>query len=398
MTADNRAITMPGVPRGNVPGASSVLMPLNKYDMKIAILSISFFLFALPALFAQEGGAAVDADTTIYEAVEEMPRFPACENLDTTLQVKNQCAQQALLSVMYENITYPLEARQNNLEGTVVVSFVVEKDGSLSNYKIVKDIGGGAGLEVLRVVEGINEAGIQWVPGKNKGQPVRSRFNLPIKFKLEEVKPYTVVGRDTIYTQEFDKPLEFEGGDEALSAYLTDNLEYPASGIDSCLLGRIELQVIVRPRGDVRILDLIDYSGLGFDFWYEAISLATSTYGKWEPAIFEGRPVTAAYNFALPFIPEAPGCQERVKLYEQANQLAEEGASLFDNGEKEAGVEKLSQAIEMFPGNANYLIMRGQAYLDMNRFPEACEDFTRARRISYIDWYDGVLPVICRQE
>ena len=354
-------------------------------------------LFAFSSLFAQEGGAVADSDTTIYEAVEQMPRFPACEKLDTTIQVKNQCAQQALLSLMYKNISYPLEARQNDIEGTVVVSFVVEKDGSLSNFKIVKDIGGGCGLEVLRVVEGINEAGILWVPGMNNGQVVRSRLNLPIKFKLEEVPPYTIIGRDTVYTQ-FEKPLEFKGGDEALQAYLTENLEYPASGNDSCLMGRIELQVMVRPSGEVRILDLIDYSGLDFDFWYEAISLATSTYGKWDPAVFEGRRVTAAYNIALPFLPEAPGCQERVKEFETANALAEEGANLFDSGEKEAGVEKLSQAVAMFPNNANYLLMRGQAYLDMNRFGEACEDLTLARRICFIDWYDGVLPVICKQE
>lgn len=369
----------------------------KQQDMRTAVLSISLFLFALPCLVAQEGGATVDADTTIYEAVAEMPRFPACEGLDTTLQAKNQCAQQALLSVMYKNINYPLEARQNNLEGTVVVSFVVEKDSSLSNFRIVKDIGGGCGLEVLRVVEGINEAGVKWVPGKNNGKVVRSRFNLPIKFKLEEVPPFTVVGRDTVYT-DFETPLEFKGGEEALQAYLTDNLEYPASGIDSCLMGRIELQIIVRPSGDVRILDLIDYSGLDFDFWYEAISLATSTYGKWEPATFDGRPVTAAYNITLPFIPEAAGCQQRVEEYQRAGQLAQDGAELYDAGEKEAGLEKLSQAIALFPNNANYLIMRGQAYLDMNRFPEACADLTLARRISYIDWYDGVLPVICRQE
>ncbi len=364
--------------------------------MKTLVLSISLILFVLPFLPAQEG-AAVDADTTIYEAVEEMPRFPACEKLDTTIQVKNQCAQQALLSLMYKNISYPLEARQDNIEGTVVASFVVEKDGSLSNIKIVKDIGGGCGLEVMRVVEGIREAGIEWVPGRNNGKVVRSRFNLPIKFKLEEVPPYTVVGRDSIYTQ-FEKPLEFKGGDEALQAYLTDKLEYPPSGLDSCLIGRIELQLMVRPGGDVRILDLIDYSGLGFDFWYEAISLATSTYGQWAPATFEGRPVTAAYNITLPFIPEAPGCRQRIDQYQQANQLAQEGAELFDSGEKEAGVEKLSQAIALLPNDANLLIMRGQAYMDMNRFPEACQDLTQARRISYIDWYDGVLPVICREE
>lgn len=312
-------------------------------------------------LIAQEAPAT---DTTIYRALEQPPRFPACEELDTTLAVIQQCAEQSLLEFMYGNIRYPQEAREQNLEGSVVATFVVEKDGSLSNLSILKDIGGGAGLEVLRVVEAMNNAQIRWVPAQKDDQPVRFQYTLPIKFKLEEAPPYTMVGRDSVYTI-YDTPLDFKGGAEALRAYLAEHLKYPEVPADTCIVGRIELQLLVRPSGEVRILDLVDYNDLGFDFWYEAVDAATSTYGKWDVATYEGREVGAAFDLSLPFIPESPACATLVEEYQAANKLAQEGAKLFSEEEQELGIAKLTQAISMFPGNAEFLLMRGQAYMDM---------------------------------
>jgi TonB family protein len=361
--------------------------------MRTTFLSL-LFLTVLGLSNAQSQSAA-EADTTIYTVAEQPPRFPACERLDTTLDAKSQCAQQALLAFMYENIQYPLEARQNGNEGTVVAGFVVEKDGSLSNFNVLRDIGGGCGMEVLRVLEAMNQIGIKWVPGQHQGQVVRTQFNLPIRFKLEEVPPYVLIGLDTVYT-DFDKPLAFKGGDEALEEHLLQRLDYPPVWADSCKVGRIDIQVLVRPNGEVRILDLTDYNDLGTDFWYEAIDAATSTYGQWEAATFEGRPVAAAYDLSLPFLPDNASCQAQVEKYEQARELAEEGANLFNEGEKDAGIAKLSEAIAMFPDDAALLFMRGQAYLDMNRFAEACADLSLARDIALVDWYDSILPVICK--
>ncbi len=360
--------------------------------MRILLILLALSLNAI-GLMAQDTQAG---DTTIYRALEAPPRFPACEQLDTTLIVIQKCAEQSLLEFMYSNIRYPQEAREQNLEGNVVATFVVEKDGSLSNLSVLKDIGGGAGLEVLRVVEAMNNAEIRWVPAEKDGQPVRFQYTLPIKFKLEEAPPYTMVGRDSVYTI-YDTPLEFTGGQDALMAYLQDNLDYPEVPADTCIVGRIELQLLVRPSGEVRILDLVDYNDLGFDFWYEAIDAATSTYGKWDIATYEGRGVSAAFDLSLPFIPENTACATLVEEYEAANILAQEGAKLFADEEQEPGLAKLTQAIDMFPNNAEFLLMRGQAYLDMQRYSEACSDLRLARSISLVTWYDAVLPIICRQ-
>ena len=356
------------------------------------ILLLVFAIFSFAMTYAQETG-----DTTIYTALEEMPRFPApfCEELDTTVAAKNDCAQQVLLSFVYNNLTYPLEARQNGNEGTVVATFVIEKDGRITNPEILRDVGGGTGLEVLRLINEMIKAEFRWIPGKNKGQAVRAKFTLPVKFRLEEELPYVMVGRDTVYSQ-FEKPLEFKGGTEALKAHLEERLIYPDKWKDSCRIGRVELQLLVRKNGDVRILDMIDYNDLGFDFWYAAIDAGTSTLGQWDVATYEGRPVSAAYEVSLPFKPEGAGCRTVIDNYEAANTLAEEGAQLFNEGEKDAGLEKLSQAVELLPNDANFRIMRGQAYLDLNEFDKACEDLRTARNIALIDWYDGVLPIICK--
>jgi len=373
----------------------SVYIPLIKKSRNELMRKIVFFTAALMAVLALP--AQEVSDTTIYQVVEEMPRFPVCEQLDTTLAVKIQCAQDQLLAFVYQNVNYPFEARQNGNEGAVVVSFVVEKDGTLTNSKIVKDIGGGCGLEVLRIVNGMNEIGLKWVPGKSKGEVVRTRFNLPVRFRLEEAPPYVLVEGDTVYTQ-FDELLSFEGGDEALVRHLGEKVEYPETWNDSCLIGTIDIQLLVEPTGAVKVLNLTDYSNLGFDFHYEAIDAATSTMGKWTPALYQGRQVPTSYDLSIYFEPTATACKTVISNYQQATTLVTEGVSLFDEGEQEAGIAKMSEAVSMFPNNATFLYARGQAYMDMNRFPEACADLTMARDIALVDWFDSILPIICREE
>ncbi|MCF8236907.1 MAG: TonB family protein [Saprospiraceae bacterium] len=120
----------------------------------------------------------------IFVIAEDMPRFPGCENLGSKKE-KEECAKGQLLEFIYKNIQYPAIARENGVEGTVVISFVVEKDGQVKETRIVREIGAGCGDEALRVVELMNTEGKRWTPGKQRGKPVRVMFNLPVKFKLK---------------------------------------------------------------------------------------------------------------------------------------------------------------------------------------------------------------------
>lgn len=152
--------------------------------MRVTPLSLFLLLFSLP-LFAQEETPAVPDSTEVFRVIEEMPRFPGCENPEMTIEQKQECAFQKMLEFLFSNLQYPALARENGIEGMVVIQFVVERDGSLSNIEIAHDIGAGCGEEAKRVVELMNTLEPRWTPGKLDGEPVRVQFNLPVKYKLE---------------------------------------------------------------------------------------------------------------------------------------------------------------------------------------------------------------------
>ncbi|NRB53761.1 MAG: energy transducer TonB, partial [Saprospiraceae bacterium] len=121
----------------------------------------------------------------IFKVVEQMPRFPGCETMSGNDQEKKACADKKLLEFIYENINYPPTARENAIQGTIVVQFVVERDGNISSAKVVREIGGGCGDEALRIIDLMQKMPQKWIPGKQRGRPVRVMFNLPIKFQLK---------------------------------------------------------------------------------------------------------------------------------------------------------------------------------------------------------------------
>ena len=116
----------------------------------------------------------------IFIVFEDMPRFPGCEDT-ANKDERKKCDEQKMLEYIYKNIKYPAIARENGVEGTVVITFVVETSGAISDATIARDIGATCGQEALRVVNMMPK----WIPGKQRGNSVRVQFNLPVKFKLE---------------------------------------------------------------------------------------------------------------------------------------------------------------------------------------------------------------------
>ncbi len=86
-----------------------------------------------------------------------------------------------VMKFLRKNLSYPSLAVENKTKGTVFISFVVEKDGSVTDISVLKGIGDGCEEEATRVVKKM-----KWRPGKNHGHPVRVRFNLPVKFTINE--------------------------------------------------------------------------------------------------------------------------------------------------------------------------------------------------------------------
>jgi TonB family protein len=100
----------------------------------------------------------------IFVVVETMPEFPGGED--------------AFNQYLADSIRYPAAAVENSIQGRVFVTFVVEKDGSVSDARILRGIGGGCDEEALRVIRNMPK----WIPGKQRGKPVRVQYNLPIMF------------------------------------------------------------------------------------------------------------------------------------------------------------------------------------------------------------------------
>lgn len=108
-----------------------------------------------------------EVEEEIFQVVEEQPEFPG--------------GVEKLYEFLGKNIKYPQLAKENNITGKVYVTFVVEKDGSITNPRILRDIGGGCGQEAIRVLKSMPK----WKPGKQRGKGVRVQFNLPVSFNLQ---------------------------------------------------------------------------------------------------------------------------------------------------------------------------------------------------------------------
>lgn len=337
---------------------------------------------------------AQNADTSIYKIVEDMPRFPGCEQLYDDVVQKRDCAGKKMLEFIYQNIRYPEEARMNGIEGTVVLKFVVEKDGSVSNAAVVKEIGGGCGNEALRIINGMNGIGLAWVPGKKAGVAVRCEMTFPIKFKLEAPKDYVLIGKDTVYAV-VDTPPVFKGGEVALKAYLEKNLVYPAVWKDSCTFGHMDVTLLVHPNGQTYVLELSNYNNLEFDFVWETILRSHKMWHLWEPAKHKGRAVTSAVDFRITFQPIGAACQGKWEKFQAAEKMAEEGTALFNEGKQEDGLKKLNDVVNQFPLNAQFRYMRGQALVQMKRMGEACEDYGYVRQVLNIPEVNQLAILIC---
>ncbi len=120
-----------------------------------------------------------DNEREIFKVVEQQPMFPGCMDISDKTE-RYKCSEQKMLEFIYSEISYPSIARENGISGMVVTRFVVEKDGSISNIEVIRDIGGGCGDEAVRVIKKMPI----WIPGKQREKPVRVMFTLPVKFVL----------------------------------------------------------------------------------------------------------------------------------------------------------------------------------------------------------------------
>ncbi len=108
-----------------------------------------------------------EVENKVFEVVEQMPSFPGGAG--------------ALMKYLSDNIKYPVVAQENGVQGRVVVSFVVERDGSITDVKVAKSVDPSLDREAMRVVRSMPH----WIPGKQNGSAVRVKYNVPVSFRLQ---------------------------------------------------------------------------------------------------------------------------------------------------------------------------------------------------------------------
>ena len=130
-------------------------------------VSLKVALMMLVLLFSfMTSTAQTKKNNMAYDVVEVMPQYPG--------------GQIAMMKYIMENIKYPKQAMKEGIQGRVTVSFIVEKDGRVSNVRLLRSVQSALDKEAVRVVKSMPK----WSPGKHNGKPVRVRFNLPVMFKL----------------------------------------------------------------------------------------------------------------------------------------------------------------------------------------------------------------------
>ncbi len=167
----------------------------------------------------------------IFSIVEERPQFPGCDHLPTRAE-QEQCAEQLMLDFIYDQLQYPALAKENAVNGMVVVSFTVGKTGELQDFNLRRDIGSGCGDEAIRVLQSMPN----WRPGKQNGKFVPVQYNIPIRFSPEgrKRKEQTAINFSkvrTFYSPRYPEIVKPEiRTDFRKTVYWNPNVETNASG------------------------------------------------------------------------------------------------------------------------------------------------------------------------
>lgn len=286
--------------------------PRFSYLRRIMVLPLAAFIFCSLAFVADKRPSAIPALTTtpvmdttpvkkekvnktkddIYTFVDQPPSF--------------QGGEEALAKYLSKNVRYPKAAQEKNISGTVFVQYVVNEEGNIRDVRIVgKNPGFGLAEEAMRVVKEMP----QWVPGRNKGQPVSVQFNLPIRFVLDAGKETPKPAGQTVNflppadnNEVFtfvEQPPQFPGGEEALARYLTKNLHYPEEAQKAKAGGTTFVQFIVDADGNIRDVKTVG-AKKGYGLEDEAIRVVKAM-PKWEPGVQNERQVAVQFNLPIRF-------------------------------------------------------------------------------------------------
>jgi len=216
----------------------------------------------------------------VFKVVEKMPEYPG--------------GSVELLRFLAQNILYPEVARKENIQGLVVVQFIIGKDGTIIDPHVVHGIGGGANEEALRVVKTMPK----WKPGSQKGQAVNVQFNLPIRFMLEGDASEKKVDAPKEVFKVVEQMPAYPGGPADLLKYLAANINYPKAAKDAGVEGMVVIQYVIEKDGSISNAQVVKGIGSGCD---EEALRVVKAMPNWVPGKQRGQIVPVQFNLPIRF-------------------------------------------------------------------------------------------------
>ena len=220
---------------------------------------------------------------TVYSYTEEMPLFPGGD--------------EALNKFKTENVKYPPEVKSLGIEGVVFVRFLIEKNGSVSNVRIMQGASPSLDAEAIRVTKLMPA----WQPGKENGKPVKFMFMTNFDFLLTPRTP-PVYEEGTPFVVVEQMPM-FPGGDSLLLKYISENTKYPESAKANGIQGRVIIRFCVTDVGGVDRISVL--KGVDPELDAEAIRVV-KTLPTFKPGKQGGKPVNVWYMVPITFALSKP--------------------------------------------------------------------------------------------
>ena len=202
---------------------------------------------------------------------------------------------EALKEFIESEMQYPQIAKENGIQGRVITSFVIEKEGTLSDPDVVRGVDPLLDQEALRI---LNAMTAKWSPGEQTGRIVRVRFTLPIVFKLPKDETVETDCEDIKPTFRYELKPDFPGGKQALMKYLEENLKYSKVQHENSIEKEVVTRFIVHKDGSISDINIV--KGFDTSINTEAVRVI-SNMPNWEPGIQKGEAVNVQYTLTMTF-------------------------------------------------------------------------------------------------
>ena len=220
--------------------------------------------------------APADIAASYPEQVDSLPHFPGGDK--------------ALLRWLSAKVKYPEEAVEAGTEGTVIVSFYVEEDGTITHGEVVHSVTAALDAEALRLVSIMPK----WVPGRSEGKAVRCKMIIPVIFKLTPSS-----SKEKEIPDQPDETPEFVGGQKAMMAWLSKNAKYPEEAQKANVTGTVYTSFVVESDGSLSDFKIL--KGISKSLDEEALRVVRSM-PKWQPATKDGKPIATRMSVPIRFM------------------------------------------------------------------------------------------------